>query len=124
MTKPCIHIHTKSKNKVRTTLLIRKDLLEKAKKLGLNISKITENTLEAYINRLEGIQNEIIKTSNPKPENNQKKGRERETEGVSWWTGRDLNPRPPDCKSGVHSRLNYRPFYFSFSNNDKLTFLN
>ena len=31
-----------------------------------------------------------------------------------WWTGRDLNPRPPElsalaCKSGVHTRLNYRP---------------
>ena len=26
-----------------------------------------------------------------------------------WWTGGDLNPRPPECKSGVHSRLNYRP---------------
>ena len=26
-----------------------------------------------------------------------------------WWTGRDLNPRPPECKSGVHARLNYRP---------------
>ena len=25
------------------------------------------------------------------------------------WTGGDLNPRPPECKSGVHSRLNYRP---------------
>ncbi len=26
-----------------------------------------------------------------------------------WWTGGDLNPRPPECKSGVHTRLNYRP---------------
>ena len=25
------------------------------------------------------------------------------------WTGRDLNPRPPDCESGVHTKLNYRP---------------
>ena len=28
---------------------------------------------------------------------------------VFWWTGGDLNPRPPECKSGVHARLNYRP---------------
>ena len=27
------------------------------------------------------------------------------------WTGRDSNPRPPECKSGIHSRLNYRPFF-------------
>jgi hypothetical protein len=26
-----------------------------------------------------------------------------------WWTGRDSNPCPPECKSGVHARLNYRP---------------
>gem|GEM_PF-4078801 len=25
------------------------------------------------------------------------------------WTGGDLNPRPPECKSGVHTKLNYRP---------------
>ena len=30
-------------------------------------------------------------------------------QGFWWWTGGDLNPRPPECKSGVHSRLNYRP---------------
>jgi hypothetical protein len=33
---------------------------------------------------------------------------------LSQWTGRDLNPRPPDCESGVHTRLNYRPKHFSF----------
>ena len=107
MTKPCIHIHTKRKNKARTTILIRRDLLEKAKKLGLNISRITENALEAYINRLKDIQNEIIKTSSFKPENSQAKGRERETVGVSWWTGRDLNPRPPDCKSHKTPTVSY-----------------
>ena len=112
MTKPYTRIHTKHKSKVRTNILISRDLLEKAKKLGLNISRITENALEAYINRLKDIQNEITKTSSFKPENSQAKGRERETVGVSWWTGRDLNPRPPDCKSGVRSRLNYRPFIF------------
>ena len=28
------------------------------------------------------------------------------------WTGGDLNPRPPECKSGIHTRLNYQPGYF------------
>jgi len=47
-------------------------------KLGLNMSRITENTLKAYINRLKDIRNEIIKTSSSKPktakktENNEK----------------------------------------------------
>ena len=27
------------------------------------------------------------------------------------WTEGDLNPRPPECKSGVHTKLNYRPIY-------------
>ncbi|BAA29288.1 125aa long hypothetical protein [Pyrococcus horikoshii OT3] len=27
----------------------------------------------------------------------------------SWWTGRDLNPGPPPCKGGAHTRLSYRP---------------
>ncbi len=31
-----------------------------------------------------------------------------------WWTGGDLNPRPPECKSGIHTRLNYQPFVSSF----------
>ena len=35
------------------------------------------------------------------------------------WTGRDLNPRPPECKSGVHTRLNYRPFNVSVHVNCK-----
>ncbi len=25
------------------------------------------------------------------------------------WTEGDLNPRPPECKSGIHTELNYRP---------------
>lgn len=30
----------------------------------------------------------------------------------SRWTGGDLNPRPPECKSGIHTRLNYQPIHF------------
>ncbi|ACS32818.1 SSV1 integrase-like protein, N-fragment [Thermococcus gammatolerans EJ3] len=26
-----------------------------------------------------------------------------------WWTGRDLNPRPPPCEGGARTRLSYRP---------------
>ena len=28
------------------------------------------------------------------------------------WTEGDLNPRPPECKSGIHTKLNYRPLHF------------
>ena len=30
---------------------------------------------------------------------------------LSRWTGRDLDPRLPDCESGVRTRLNYRPVF-------------
>ena len=29
-----------------------------------------------------------------------------------WWTGRDLNPRPPPCEGGDHASLIYRPDTF------------
>ena len=98
---------------VITSIRIKREIFEKAKKLGLNVSKICENALKVYIERLEGVENELIKSSSSNPENSQEKGRERETVGVSWWTGRDLNPRPPPCEGGVHAKLNYRPILIS-----------
>ena len=51
-----------------------------------------------------------LKTSVPQTETN---GGDTDTRSVPRkareWTGRDLNPRPPECKSGVHAKLNYRP---------------
>jgi hypothetical protein len=29
--------------------------------------------------------------------------------GEIWWTGRDLNPGPPRCQRGDHTRLIYPP---------------
>jgi hypothetical protein len=54
---------------------------------GLNISQICEQTLKTAV----------------------QKGGNLRTVGSGWWTGGDLNPRPPECKSGVHARLNYQP---------------
>ena len=45
---------------VVTSIRINKQILEQAKELGLNISKICENALKLYITRLQGINNEII----------------------------------------------------------------
>ena len=74
----------------------------KAKKIGLNISQFCENALKEAIEALEqrkqrtetngGCMSTPVRASHPQQ-----------------WTGRDLNPRPPECKSGVHARLNYRP---------------
>ena len=77
---------------VITSIRIKREIFEKAKKLGLNVSKICENALKVYIERLEGVENELIKSSSSNPEKSQAKGRERETVGVSWCGRRDLNP--------------------------------
>jgi hypothetical protein len=33
-----------------------------------------------------------------------------------WWTRRDLNPRPPRCQRGDHTRLIYSPNSAAFLN--------
>ena len=42
-------------NKVRTTLFIDKDVIVKAKKLGLNLSVVCENSLIQAIEAMEGV---------------------------------------------------------------------
>jgi post-segregation antitoxin (ccd killing protein) len=88
--------------KVKVNLTINRKVVEKAKKIGLNLSQFCENALKEAIEALEqrktgtetnGGLVDARSASHQQP----------------WWTGRDLNPRPPECKSGVHARLNYRP---------------
>ena len=85
--------------KTKLTLSIESEIVEKAKKIGLNISQFCENALKIGI--------EALETANQKIAHNQtanKEGGSAETpSGFSQWTGRDLNPRPPECKSGVHT---------------------
>jgi post-segregation antitoxin (ccd killing protein) len=45
--------------KKQTLLYIDSDITQKAKELGLNISKVSENALREVIRRLEGIDPEI-----------------------------------------------------------------
>ena len=45
--------------KKMTTIRINKEIYQKAKELGLNISKICENALKIYISRLQGVNTEI-----------------------------------------------------------------
>ena len=85
-----------------TSIRIDQDVLRTAKELGLSVSKVSENALKEAIKRLQ--------TPVQQTETN---GGYIDMRSVSRsalkWTGRDLNPRPPECKSGVHARLNYRP---------------
>jgi intergrase/recombinase/post-segregation antitoxin (ccd killing protein) len=49
--------------KVRTSILIEKEILEKAKKLGINISKFTENALKQAINALTNLNTQTNQNS-------------------------------------------------------------
>ena len=51
---------------VVTSIRINKEILEQAKELGLNISKICENALKLYIQRLQDINNEILSNQTEK----------------------------------------------------------
>ena len=81
--------------KKRTTLYIEAGLVEKAKELGLNVSKICENALKEAIKRMEST-------------DCQEKG-SIGTVGSNWWAGPDLNRRPSPRKGDVLTTLDDRP---------------
>ena len=63
--------------KVKTTIRIRKEVLEKAQKYGLNLSKTVENLLLFYLEGIEQIHNQIQtqnKTLSSKEEKNANHG--------------------------------------------------
>ena len=77
---------------VKVTLSVNGEIVKKAKELGLNLSQCLENCLKLYVNALENANNTIISNQISQLKNKHKKGRERETVGVSWCGRRDLNP--------------------------------
>ena len=86
--------------KAVTTIRIEKELLEKAQQYGLNLSKTVETLLDYY---LKGIEQTLTKIQNQNQTLPIKEGIGNVVSDKEWWTGRDLNPRPPECKSGVHT---------------------
>ena len=86
--------------KVRTNILIEESVLRKAQEYGLNVSKTCENLLKIYLEGIEQVQNRIRQQT--KTLSTKQKG-SAETVRFLEWTGGDLNPRPPECKSGVHT---------------------
>ncbi len=85
-------------NKKSVMVYLDPKVVKEARELGLNLSKVSENALKEAIRRLKGESCQNILNSHFS-----------DTSESEEWTGRDLNPRPPECKSGVHARLNYRP---------------
>ena len=71
--------------KTLTSIYINKKLLETAKELGLNISKICEHALKLYIQAIKQADQQIL--------NKNSKGGIG-TEGSDWCGRRDLNPGP------------------------------
>jgi hypothetical protein len=65
-------------NKISTCLYIDKGVLETARQVGLNVSKVSENALVEAIGRLRGLKPEKSLSGQPNPD----------CEG----RGRDLNP--------------------------------
>ena len=78
------------------TLKVDEELVEKAHRYGINISKFLEYALDNAFKR--GFEDLSQNQEN------------------SEWTGRDLNPRPPACKAG-DLPLIYRPFPIKGSGN-------
>ena len=82
--------------KVKVTLTIDPIVVIKAKQIGLNLSQFCENALIKAIKALEpsNIDPKLkIKLLNQDSDKNK----------AAKWTGGDLNPRPPECKSGVRT---------------------
>jgi post-segregation antitoxin (ccd killing protein) len=91
--------HNKTATKTTVSLYLSKNLVKRAREHRLNISRVTEQALSSILDYLETQNNEknsqfLDKASFPKK---------------VWWTGRDLNPRPPRCQRGDHSKLIYPP---------------
>ena len=72
--------------KVRTNILIEKEVLRQAKELGLNVSKTVEILLRNYIEQIKRIQQADLKEAS--------KTQDEEDPPSDWCGRRDLNPGP------------------------------
>ena len=78
--------------KVRTNILIEKEILDKAKELGLNISKTCENLLKRYIQIIEQTNNQIFTINNTSQQNKTKQREGTETVGCRMAGGVGFEP--------------------------------
>ena len=88
-------------NKHNLVLYIDKELVEKTRSLGFNLSKTFENHLKQLLTQFSTV-NSINNTGN---------------NGIHdvWWAGPDLNRRPSARQADVLTELDYRPpCYFAY----------
>ena len=84
-------------------ITLPQNLIERAKKRSLNISRISEQALTSILDYLEA----------PNDKRSSDFLNQRSVQKKVEWTGRDLNPGPPRCQRGDHTRLIYPPRSFS-----------
>ena len=87
-------------NKGNVVLYLDKELVEKSKELGFNLSKTFENHLKQLMTQLST--GNSVNNFNSAIKNNEK------------WAEPDLNRRPLACKANVLTRLDDRPSHFGY----------
>ena len=84
-------------NKRNVVLYLDKELVEKSRELGFNLSKTFENHLADLINRFSKVNS--VNNFNSTSRNSE------------WWAGPDLNQRPSARQADVLTELDYRPAF-------------
>ena len=82
-------------NKRNVVLYLDKDLVEKTRDLGFNLSKTFENHLKHLITQF----SQVNQLNNPESIKNE----------CFWWAGPDSNRRPSARQADVLTELDYRP---------------
>ena len=87
--------------KGNVVLYLDKELVEKSRELGFNLSKTFENHLKDLINTFSTVNS--VNNFNSTDKNS------------SWWAGPDLNRRPSARQADVLTELDYRPISICIS---------
>ena len=101
-------------DKVKVNLTISKEVVEKAKEYGLNMSKIAENALKEYIRRLEG-SSQQTETNGGYADARSASQQPRMVPGAGFelaTSGHGPVNCSPDYESGAQTRLGYPGRYF------------
>ena len=88
-------------NKRNVVLYLDKELVEKSRNLGFNLSKTFENQLKHLLTQFSTVSSRNNFNSTDKNSN--------------WWAGPDLNRRPSARQADVLTELDYRPLFITLS---------
>ena len=85
-------------NKHNVVLYLDKELVEKTRELGFNLSRTFENHLKDLVSRFSTVNS--VKNFNSTDKS------------CVWWAGPDLNRRPSARQADVLTELDYQPLDF------------